>query len=116
MIIGVGFDLIEVARIKQVAEKYPKFLNRVFTPREKDYCLAQADPYLHFAARFAAKEAFFKALGQRIPWSKIGVYNLPSGQPELELFIPPPKDFDRMLVSLSHLKSLAGAVVILEKD
>ncbi|HDJ22439.1 MAG TPA: holo-[acyl-carrier-protein] synthase [Candidatus Aminicenantes bacterium] len=116
MIIGIGFDFIEVDRIKQVAEKYPKFLNRIFTPREQTYCLAQPNPYLHFAARFAAKEAFFKALGRRIPWSKIGVYNLPSGQPELELFIPSPLDFDRMKVSLSHLKSLAGAVVILEKD
>lgn len=116
MVVGLGFDLIEVERIKQVAERYPKFLERVFTPREKEYSLAQKNPYLHLAARFAAKEAFFKAIGRRIPWAKIGVYNLPSGQPELELFISVPVEFDRMRVSLSHLNSVAGAVVILEKD
>ncbi|HHF42802.1 MAG: holo-[acyl-carrier-protein] synthase [Candidatus Aminicenantes bacterium] len=116
MVVGLGFDLIEVERIKQVTEKYPKFLDRVFTPREKEYSLAQKNPYLHLAARFAAKEAFFKAIGRRIPWSKIGIYNLPSGQPELELFTSVSVEFDRMRVSLCHLNSVAGAVVILEKD
>ena len=58
-----GIDLVEVARLRDVLARTPEFASRVFTEAEQTYCLAQADPPLHFAARFAAKEAALKALG-----------------------------------------------------
>ncbi|MCK5915223.1 MAG: holo-ACP synthase, partial [Deltaproteobacteria bacterium] len=63
-IIGIGSDIVKVSRIEKLTERYDKrFLERIFTTAETSYALAKARPALHFAARFAAKEAFVKALG-----------------------------------------------------
>jgi len=58
-----GVDLVEVPRIRDVMSRTPTFEKRVFTPGEREYCRSQAKPLIHFAARFAAKEAALKALG-----------------------------------------------------
>ena len=63
MIIGIGVDIIDVGRIQKLAEENPRFLKRVFTPEEIEYCSGKANRYQHLAARFAAKEAVSKALG-----------------------------------------------------
>jgi holo-[acyl-carrier protein] synthase len=115
MIVGVGIDMIEVERVRKVAEEHPRFLEKVFTARETDYCLAKKNKYQHLAARFAAKEAFFKALGKRIEWTAVEVVNLASGQPQLEFYGEKDMGFDRSHVSLSHLADYAVAVVVLEK-
>ena len=60
MIVGIGMDIIEVRRVKEAVEKNPRFLERIFTRREIDYSLTKKNKYEHLAARFAAKEAFFK--------------------------------------------------------
>jgi holo-[acyl-carrier protein] synthase len=72
MIIGIGTDITDVARIKHSYEEYgERFLKRVFTPTEVEYCERFGDTkFLHYTARFAAKEAFSKAIGTGSPcWS-----------------------------------------------
>lgn len=115
MIKGIGIDMIEVDRVKRLAEKNPRFLKRIFTSREAEYCLEKKNKYLHLAARFAAKEAFFKAIGKRIVWRDVELINLPSGKPQLEIRQKECFAFDEVHVSISHLADYALAVVILEK-
>jgi holo-[acyl-carrier protein] synthase len=116
MITGIGIDIIEVARVKKAAEAHARFLEKLFTPEEIRYSESMHNKYLHLAARFAAKEAFFKALGRRIPWKAVGVVNLPSGKPELVFTAKQGLGFDRASVSLSHINDYSLAMVILEKD
>lgn len=117
MITGIGIDIIEVERIKKLVDKNPRFLQKIFTTQEILYCQEKKNKYQHFAARFAAKEAFFKALGKRIKWTDIGLINLSSGQPQLEIRDTKLKEkfsFDNIHVSVAHLKEYAVAVIILE--
>ncbi len=116
MIIGIGIDFIEVERIKKLAEKSPRFVQRIFTPQEIKYSGGKANMYQHLAARFAAKEAFFKALGRRIKWTDVGVVNLPSGQPRLEVKEKDRYPFTEVHLSIAHLAEYAIAFVILESD
>ena len=58
----IGVDLVEVERLRKAVARHPSLLERVFTPGERSYCEGRADPMPHYAARFAAKEAAFKAL------------------------------------------------------
>jgi len=116
MIKGIGIDMIEIARVKRLAEKNSRFLERIFTSREAEYCLRKKNKYLHLAARFAAKEAFFKAIGKRIVWRDVELINLPSGKPQLEIKQKEQFAVDRVHVSISHLADYALAVVVLEKD
>ena len=115
MIVGIGVDIIEVERIQKIAEKSPRFLTRVFTNEEIQYCDGKKNKFQHLAARFSAKEAFFKALGKKIKWTDIGIINLPSGKPELSLKTKETFPFDRIHVSLSHIQDYAIATVVLEK-
>lgn len=91
MVFGIGIDIIEIERIKESVDKFgDKFLNRVFTVVELDYCMSKANKYQHLAARFAAKEAVAKALSSgwqsSFNWKDIEVYNEPSGMPSVKLF------------------------------
>jgi len=89
MIYGIGVDLVKVARIQRVLESYgDRFLDRVFTPREIAYCRGKAWAAAALAMRFAAKEAFSKALGvglrrDGIRWREVEVVPNPMGKPEL---------------------------------
>lgn len=114
MVKGIGIDIIEVERIKKIAEKNPGFLQRIFTPQEISHCLKKRNKYQHLAARFAAKEAFFKALGRRINWKEVELFNLPSGKPRLEIKSKERFSFVEAHVSISHLAEYAVAAVILE--
>lgn len=117
MIMGLGIDIIEVERIKRFVEKNPHFLERIFTPEEIIYCQKKKNKYQHFAARFAAKEAFFKALGRKIKWTDIGLVNLSSGKPQIEIKGGKLKEkfsSNNIHVSIAHLSQYAAAVVILE--
>jgi holo-[acyl-carrier protein] synthase len=114
MVKGIGIDIIEVERVKRTAEKTPKFLERIFTPGEISYCLAKRNKYQHLAARFAAKEAFFKAIGRSINWKDVELINAPSGKPRLEIKAKERFAFLEAHVSISHLKEYAIAMVILE--
>ena len=124
MVIGVGIDLVEVSRLEQSLARFgDRFLQRVFTERERLYCSATRHPAQHFAARFAAKEAAAKALGtglsQGIGWQQIEVVRLPGHAPELVL-TGAARDradllqVDRTHLSLTHTDMHATAVVVLE--
>jgi holo-[acyl-carrier protein] synthase len=110
---GVGVDIIEVKRVESLIKKNTRFIKRVFTETEISYCTSKANQYQHFAARFAAKEAFFKALGQKINWTDVGIKNLPSGKPVLDIKSGLNLPFKNAEVSISHLKEYAIAAVIL---
>jgi len=123
MIFGIGFDLIEVARItKSIAND--SFVKKIFTGQEAEYCLGKANPAQSFAARFAAKEAFFKALGtgwrRGIAFNEIETVNDELGKPSLVLHgkakeVAADLGITSMFLSLTHLKEIAGANVVLEK-
>lgn len=110
---GVGVDIIEVKRVESLIKKNTRFITRVFTETEISYCSTKANQYQHFAARFAAKEAFFKALGRKINWTDVGIKNLPSGKPVLDIQAGINLPYRKAEVSISHLKEYAIAAVIL---
>lgn len=124
MIYGVGIDIVKIARIREALTNFgPRFQERIFTPVENAYCLKKKEPHLHYAIRFAAKEAFAKAigLGMRvgITWKDIEISNEASGKPTLNLYGPSAElcarlDIQRKFVSLSHERDYGIAVVILE--
>lgn len=124
-VVGVGIDQIEVSRIRESMERHgPAFLNKVFSEREQDVCMQRADPAPCLAARFAAKEAVSKALGTGIGkefgWLDLEIEKLASGQPvarfsEHGKSALATRQASTALVSLSHLKETASAVVVLIK-
>jgi holo-[acyl-carrier protein] synthase len=124
MVIGVGTDVIEIARIAQSIDRFgDRFLARVFTPREIEYCRSKKNAAESFAARFAAKEAGAKALGtgisQGVSWIELEVNREPSGRPTLELTGRAAQRAGRLGVagislSLTHGKDIALAVVVME--
>jgi holo-[acyl-carrier protein] synthase len=90
MIIGLGNDVIDIRRVERTIERYgERFLTRIFTDTERRKSDARAARAASYAKRFAAKEACAKALGtgfrQGVFWRDMGVVNLPSGRPTLEL-------------------------------
>lgn len=124
MITGIGIDLIEVARIREMLVKHAgRFKARTFTAAEIAYCELNADPAMHYAARFAAKEAAAKALGTGlwseagINWTDIEVLRDPqTGRPSLQLHhrAATLTAGCRAHVSLTHTKDHAMAQVIIE--
>lgn len=123
MIIGLGFDLCSVYRIKKTCRRSgEKFLDRVFTPIEKAYSLKKKNPFPHLAGMFAAKEAARKAFGDsigEIGWKKIEVLHSPSGRPILNMYGAAKEKLSvmgiqRTHLSISHDKTQAIAVVIFE--
>ena len=86
MILGIGTDICDIRRIEQSIEKHgERFLKKIFTQGERDYCQEKARPAMSFAKRFAAKEAIAKALAGpetgSLPWQSVEVQNDPSGRP-----------------------------------
>lgn len=125
MKITTGIDIIEVSRVKEaIEEQNNKFLSKIYTEKEIEYCLNTGKmEYQHFAARFAAKEAVFKAISEFIKdneneyWRKIEVLNDNNGRPKINLGIKLSKDIDSIDISISHIKELAIAnVVVVFKD
>ncbi len=124
MIVGLGIDIAEPDRLRAAVERYgTRFLERIFTPKEIAYCERKRNKWERYAARFAAKEAAFKALGtgwrRGVRWRDVEVTNLPSGQPTLALAGEAEK-FARRLgvnhiaVSLTHSDQFVPAQVIFE--
>ncbi len=123
MILGTGIDIIEVERIAFRVGKDNGFKELVFSKDEMSYCDTKAAPFEHYAARFAAKEAFLKAVGRGwdsgLQWNEIEIVNETNGKPTLRITGMTEKTLAPMgiriiHVSLSHLKSMATAIVILE--
>lgn len=124
MQLSLGTDLIEVERIGEKIAAASGFRELVFSPNEIAYCESKTNKNSHYAARFAAKEAFFKALGtgwlEGTHFNEVEISHDESGKPFLILLGETQKTLstwgiNKVLVSLSHLKTIASAVVILEK-
>lgn len=124
MVFGTGTDIIEVDRIKAVMEKDIGFREKIFTSGEIAYCESKVHKYQHYAARFSAKEAFMKAIGTGwrfgILFAEIDVHHDPLGKPLIELHgkakeFAEKEGISKIHVSLSHLKNLAIAIVIIDK-
>ncbi len=122
MIIGIGTDIVEVARIAKSIEK-AGFKEKVFSKIEIAYCETKKNKAESFAARFAAKEAFFKALGRGwrdgMAFNEVEIGNDKLGKPVLNVLgktakIIAKKNIKTVHVSLSHVKELAMATVVLE--
>ncbi len=116
---GLGTDIVEIERVRQSIDRHGlHFLNRLFTPREQDYCYKFKDPAPHFAGRFAAKEAIVKALGtgfgSQVAWHDIEILNDELGKPLIFMTELLQSRFDHpaMLVSISHTATLAVAVAV----
>lgn len=122
MIVGIGTDIVDVPRIQHSYNEYgERFLTRVFTPTEIEYCEQFGDTrFLHYAARFAAKEAFSKAIGtgmrQGMAFKLVGIRNESTGLPHIELFGRMQDVWGEHIihVTLSHTASVGLAVVVIE--
>lgn len=125
MIVSIGIDIIEVARIREVLLRTPRFLERVYTDRERAYCETRGVVAAqHYAARFAAKEAALKALqtGWRggISWQEVEISSRASGAPYLIFTGQVLEVFEKFgatqtHLSMSHTTQHAIAQVILER-
>jgi holo-[acyl-carrier protein] synthase len=125
MIQGIGIDLVENDRIEKIISKWgQKFLNRVFSEGEIRYCGRHIQASIHYGARFAAKEAFLKALGiglgRGVKLREIEVVHNDQGKPDLSLHGEAnlqieEREIKRIHLSLTHTKNYATAIVLLEK-
>ncbi|GIK60934.1 MAG: holo-ACP synthase [Ignavibacteriota bacterium] len=124
MVLGLGIDIIEIDRIRQSIENYgERFLNKVFTPEEIRYCNSKFNKFQHYAARFAAKEAVYKALTSGwksgLRWKDIEIQNDSAGMPsintsgKLKSFL---SEDAQLRISISHSESYVTSVAIIFKD
>ena len=124
MIVGIGTDLVEIDRIERIIRRWgDRFLKMVFTAREITYCEQRRTPAVHYAARFAAKESFFKSvgsgLGMGLSLREIEVTRGDRGKPELQLHGQARRLIDErggamVHISLTHTGDYASAVVVVE--
>lgn len=125
MIYGIGVDLLEIARMAQAVQRSgSRLLERLYTEAEQAYCRQHQPPYACYAARFAAKEAFLKALGtglrKTMRWRDIEVCRDALGKPSLRLYGALHErcatlGVQHIHLSLSHSTTCAMAQVILER-
>ena len=124
MIFGIGIDNIEIARIKKQIDNSRKFKEKIFTAKEIKYCESKKNYAESFAVRFAAKEAFLKAIGtgwsDGLQFIDIEILNDGKGKPEIYLQgktkqIIQENNLENIHISMSHLKEIASAIVIIEK-
>ena len=123
-----GIDIVDIAHFRNVAARNAAFLADIFTEGEREYCLSQKNADLHFAGRFAAKEACLKALGLGLSSAgmahslqEIEITRRPSGRPELSLSgwtatVSRRKGICQHTVSISHTDSAAVASVVMVAD
>jgi holo-[acyl-carrier protein] synthase len=124
MILGTGIDIVETARIREALERHgDRFCRRLYSPGEITYCEKSKNKAERYAARFAAKEAAFKALGtgwrEGVRWRDVEVVHQPSGKPELVLTgraaeLAKQLGVGRTAVSISHADHYVVAQVIFE--
>lgn len=123
MIIGTGIDIIKNSRIKNLIEKYgERFLKKIYTDAEIEYCQNKKETASSLAARFAAKEAVLKALGTGMrnnSWQEIEILNNKLGKPEVILSEKTKKRAEEIKVksiflSISHEKEYSIAQIVME--
>jgi len=124
MVIGLGLDIQEIIRMERALQQGGKsFLDRTFTTGEIAYCKRKKHFGQHFAGRFCAKEAFFKALGtgwaRGVKWSEVEVIRKDSGCPEIKLAgrtatLAAQAGVKKIWLSITHSQAYAAATVVLE--
>ena len=124
MVFATGIDIIEIERVQKAVERSgQKFIERIFTAAEIQYCSDKKQSIQHYAARFALKEAVYKALkpppGTPLRWKEIEVIHVNGVQPELKLSgqtksIGEKIGITRISISLSHSSKFAAAVAVAE--
>ena len=122
-LIGIGIDVVEVDRVKSSLDEFgDRFLEKLFTKVEQEYCGRQKRPELHLAARFAAKEAIAKAfgtgIGKEVGWLDMEIIRRESGEPEVRLSgnaasYAERRGVVRVMVSLTHAKHYAAANAVI---
>jgi len=125
-VFGIGIDVVEVARIASAIQRHGEpFLVKLFTAGERDYCAPRHNPAMHYAARFAAKEAVSKALGTGIggqaAWLDLEIVNDPAGAPKLCLSgaaaaFAKDHGITEIQISLTHAHDYAAANAIAIAD
>jgi holo-[acyl-carrier protein] synthase len=120
-VFGIGIDLVSVTRIRAALERYPeRFRNRIFTAAEVRFCETLGDKYPSYAGRFAAKEAFSKALGTglrgAIGWTEIDVCDNERSRPTIKVSGRAAAILAgrKVHLSISHLPDYATAIVVIE--
>lgn len=116
-----GTDIIEISRIQKSIEKSgERFLNLIYTPREIEYCESKkAAKFVHYAGRFAAKEAIYKAVSSLlddrfgISWKNAQIINDENGNPHIEFIDIEIKQIKSIDISISHCKEYATATVVI---
>lgn len=127
MIQSIGVDIVEIARIEDSMTKRPeRFLNRLFTPKEQEYCLSKSNASMYLAGRFAAKEAILKVLGtglRNVKWTEIEIIKDDLGKPHVRLsgkagMLAEQQDISKILLSISHSRryAIAQAVGVKESE
>lgn len=125
MVYGIGIDIVDVKRIEEAIDRWgDKFSEKVFTPAELEYSHKKAYPYNSLAVRFAAKEAFIKAVkaGEYLPFTDIEVVNRDGGLPEVRLYGRAKTVFAEKVnngiihLSLSHDRGSGVASIVIEKN
>ena len=117
-----GTDIIEIKRIQESIENLgDKFINKIYTKNEIDYCESRkTQKYQHYAARFAAKEAIFKALSEKlenkydIDWQNAEIVNNDTGKPIVKFINKEINDLEGIDISISHCKEYAVANVVVQ--
>ncbi|MCK4666706.1 holo-ACP synthase [Candidatus Dependentiae bacterium] len=120
-IIGIGTDIIEISRIQHLLLNFKdRFVNKIFLQSEEEYCTKKRYPEIHFAGKFAGKEAVIKSLDSllsRISFKDIEIKNNPNGKPEVfltDILVQTNKQLQdiNFEISISHSQSIANAFVI----
>ena len=119
-----GTDIIEIERIRESIEKTGQpFIDRIFTPNEIRYCESKNNvKYQHYAARFATKEAIFKAISKAlddkfsIGWKNVEILNDSNGRPNIKFIDFNIEGLNEIDISISHCKTYATATVVAEMD
>ena len=123
MIIGIGIDVVEIDRIQQLVERHRSSLKRIFASCELKYCQGKEKPFPHLQARFAAKEAVFKAFGTGrslgLPWTDVAVENNLAGKSAVRLSngakrLAGKLGVRKIHLSLTHKRNYASAQVVME--
>ncbi|HLV25834.1 MAG TPA: holo-ACP synthase [Gemmatimonadales bacterium] len=126
VIVGLGIDLVEIGRVARLIDRHgERALRKLFTDEERSYAARRAEPARHFAGRFAAKEAAFKALSadsaaRQMSWKELEVFGAPDGRPTLRLHGVAASAAARLgankaWVTITHDERSAMAVVVLER-
>lgn len=125
MIIGIGVDIVNMVRMNRVVERWgERFIEKIFTEKEREYAFSKRYPYIHLSGRFAAKEALFKALGGDLisgRWKEVEIINDKGGAPKIRFYgnlkkLISKRGITSAHISISHDHFYSIGQVVLERQ